>query len=617
MIRFGAAADCGRGARIDVRCLRSVGAIALLAAVLVAEAGPGESTTPVSGQGATPASATQTASPSTSKSGEAPTTGAPTSTANTGAGARLQFAIGENNLIRVPGMQVEAVKVTTTLAVSGIPDLDKMTSADVDKLAKSLTIVDRGLARGAPVPGSFEFVSPAELVGRSGTNGLTWRVTIRAGVPAGTTQARVATLTLAAPDVQSHAFEFTVSAKPASTSQWTPRGATDVWTVSWSDDASARVFGITIESPDEPISNLQLVQSTLKDSAGRTLGVERLRLVDRPDGDGKTQIDAPGFGTRKVFVRFEDGKSQGPYGTFDGVLRFAADGSPTIKDVSLKVQASSEGRRWLGVVCTLAGLLLTVFVTVIARPRMARLQARRAAAAVRQGFRQLAAELEVAIPEEVVEMDRMRAVMTGLYESITDDRLDALNLLPPRFLRLPGSDAPPDMEATLKAKLDGVSQVLEGLLVLVRVGAPPIAKLLDAPATRDVGLELARELDAFAEQVTGPQNARTKAEEIRTRAATTKGAESAAISRGAAEREVTVKELDLEIKGLSYTAWFVWALVAFVIGGAWVFTKVDYGTTMDLVSSFAWGFGLTTFGAGIQNLTPNSVATQMNVKVPR
>lgn len=614
MVLFGLAASFGRGVCINVYCRRSVAAIALVASVSLVQADAGGSSTPTTGQGAAPSVAPQ-ASPH-SVSGVTPATGATGSTASSGAGGRLQFVIGENNVVRVPGLSLEAITVTTTLSVSGIPGLEKMTSVDVDKLARSLTVVDRGLARGAPVPGSFTFASTPELVGRSGTNGLTWRLAIKVGIPPGTSQLRVAAATLASPEVQSHALEFTVSAKPASTSQWTPRGATDIWTVSWSDIASARVFGITIENPDEQISNIQLVQSTLKDSAGRSLGVERLRLVDSPDGDGKAQIDAPGSGTRKLFVRFEDGQ-YGPYGTFDGVLRLAADGSPTMKDVSLKVQASSDGRRLLGVVCTVAGLLLTVFVTVIARPRMARLQARRAAAAVRQGFRQLAAELEAAIPENVVEMNRMGDVMKGLYKSITDDTLDDLNLLPPRFLRLPGSDAPPDIEATLKAKLDGVSQILEGLLVLVRVGAPPIAKLLTALATRDAGVKLALELDAFAEEVTGPQNARTKAEELRTRAAERRGAENAAISRGATEREVTVKELDLEIKGLSYTAWFVWALVSLVIGGAWVFTKVDYGTTMDLVSSFAWGFGLTTFGAGIQTLTPNSIATQMNVKVPR
>jgi hypothetical protein len=85
----------------------------------------------------------------------------------------------------------------------------------------------------------------------------------------------------------------------------------------------------------------------------------------------------------------------------------------------------------------------------------------------------------------------------------------------------------------------------------------------------------------------------------------------------AATRDVTVADLDLEIKGLSLVAWSIWGLIALVIGTAWIFTDPDFGTTIDLVTSFAWGFGMTTFGAGIQNLTPSSVATQMNVKVPK
>ncbi|MBV5275727.1 MAG: hypothetical protein JZU52_19515 [Lamprocystis purpurea] len=53
--------------------------------------------------------------------------------------------------------------------------------------------------------------------------------------------------------------------------------------------------------------------------------------------------------------------------------------------------------------------------------------------------------------------------------------------------------------------------------------------------------------------------------------------------------------------------------VALATGTAWMFNDPDFGTTLDLASSF----GMTTFGGGFQNLTPTSVATQMNVKVPK
>ena len=45
--------------------------------------------------------------------------------------------------------------------------------------------------------------------------------------------------------------------------------------------------------------------------------------------------------------------------------------------------------------------------------------------------------------------------------------------------------------------------------------------------------------------------------------------------------------------------------------------KRSDGTPVDLLGMFLWGFGLTTFGAGIQQLTPRQVATQIGVVVPK
>lgn len=245
---------------------------------------------------------------------------------------------------------------------------------------------------------------------------------------------------------------------------------------------------------------------------------------------------------------------------------------------------------------------------------MARLQARRAAAAVRQGIDRFVDELARTMPPDV-DMPLTKGVAKRLRESIGDDALDLANLLPPRFALGPGFDAAPDAVAALKAKLDEISKTLEGLLILLRTGVPPVLRLLKPPAKHEAAIAFARELDEFAERVTGPQDAKAKAEDVEKRAVTARGTESSEVA--AAARDVTVSDLDLEIKGLSLVGWTIWGLVALVISTAWIFTDPDFGTMVDLVSSFAWGFGLTTFGAAIQNLTPTSVVTQMSVKVPK
>lgn len=517
------------------------------------------------------------------------------------------FVLGEGNTVQLPA-------TATTLTATGIAGLDALGTTDVEKLARTLTISDRGVARGVKATGSFELSQP-EFVGRSGTDGLIWSVPVQADVPAGTSQVRVASVAFGAHEPSPYALVFTVSAKAAATAaQWTPHGATNVWTVSWSDQPDARVYGIAIENPGEPIIGLRLAQSTLKDEKGHLLGVDRLRLVASPDGTEQTRLDVPGSSTQTFYLRIQDGKPVGPFGTFDGAVRLTADGNSAMKDVSLKVQASSNGRRWLGVALTVAGLLLTLILTALLRPLMARLQARRAAMAVRHGIDQFLDELNRTLPPDI-HMASMKEVAERYRESITDSALATANLLPPRIALGPCFDAIPDTTTTLKAKLDEVSKVLEGLLILLRVGVPPILQLMTAPDKGQTACAFATELDGLADVVTNAQDARTKVEALRQRVLDARGTERSAAAPPSI-RDVTVSDLDFQIGGLSLLAWSIWGVIAVVIGAAWIFNNPAFGTTLDLVSSFAWGFGITTFGGGIQNLTPASVATHMNVKIP-
>lgn len=517
----------------------------------------------------------------------------------------LQFIVGEGGVVRLPA-------ATTTLTVTGVPNLDQMGAAEISALAQSLTITDRGMARGAAMGATVAFPKPPEFIGRSGANGLTWRVTLEAGIPPGASQVRMAGLSFGVAKPEPYAIEYTLSGKTVGTASWTPRGASDVWTVSWSDKPDERVFAVTIENPDEPLSNVRLVQSTLKDATGRMLGVDRMHLFGAPDAkDAATRMDVPGNGTRTLFLRLDDASVANLYGTFDGVIRFAADGSAATKDVPLKIRASSDGRRLLGLGAVAAGLLLTISITGFARPRMARLQARRAAAAVRQALAHFDAELA----EAGASLPQMAFVSKELAASIADKALDRAGLLPRGFALAPAFEMPTDGAAALTAKLDDVSKRLEGLLILLRTGLPPVKRRLDAKATKDGAEKLLEELDECARQVTDPQSARAKADDIAARAKALQATEHGS-QKPSPVREVNVDDLDFQIRGLSDLMWVVWALVALVIAGGWIAADAAFGTTLDLVASFAWGFGMTTFGAGIQNLTPGTVASQLKVKLP-
>lgn len=547
-------------------------------------------------------------------------------TPRTSQGVPPQFVIGDNNVVRLPAD-------TTTLAVTGYR-LDNDDPDVIKKLGDSLEIAAPQISRGLTTPGTFKLGKP-EFVGRSGPSGLMWRVpVVNAEVPAGTSHMRITTLSLGYEKRQSYALEFSVSAKSPTESQWTPRG-NDVWTVSWSDPPSAHAYEIAIENPNEPIANLRLAQSTLKNTSGHTIGVKDLRLTERlpdnknpcsTDGKDKTAFNVPGNSTRPVYLYLDQCNFASlPFGTFDGVVRLTAQGSAATKDVPIKIQASSEGRRWQGVTLTLLGLGLTFIISALVRPWMARLQARRAAAALRHGVTRLKDETK---RWELLgfNMEGMEDATKELGDSISDKQLNNEGLLPP-LLASPSSD-PTDQTTialALNAKLDEVSKKIEGLLVLLRHGMPQVHKL--AKLDMDEATSFANELNGRAQKVTGPQDARAMADELERAIneaidkaitnAKASGREIAQIESASAPREVTVSELDLEIRIVAGVAWFIWGLISLATGAAWIFTDPDFGTTVDLVSSFAWGFGMTTFGAGIQSLTPNSVAAQMNVKVPK
>ena len=562
-----------------------VGSIALAGGLLVAAQPP----TNTSGN-------EPPARPSAPSGNQTPSQPAPGGATAVGAGAR--FTLGEGNVVRVPA-------TTTTLSAAGVAGADKLSGADLAKLAATLVLKDMGLARGPAVEAAVSF-STVEFIGRTSQSGLTWRVGLAATAPLGTSHARLAQVTLGTP-AETHALEYTVSAKPAAAAQWTVRGAADVWTISWTDPLALRVFAVTIENQDERLTNVRVAQSTLKDASGHAIGVDRLQLVEAPSGLPVSGLDVAPNNTRTAFLRLQSPEDDERFGTFDGVVRFTADGSSATKDVSLKLQASSRGRKIGGAFLTLAGLLLAMFVSARLRPELARLQAQRAAAAVRQALADFQRELGGVYPKDLPP-SAMAEVAGTLAESISDRRLDRDSLLPPRFTVLPGGEPPADRAAELKTRLEAVSARLEGLLVLLRTGVVPALRQIETEP--DTARALIIAIDEQASSVSGAQDARTKLDAARAKVLRR---ELAPTPPGG----LSLRDIDFQIQSLSVAAWSIWAMVALIIGAVWIAADIDYGTPLDLVGSFLWGFGMTAFGAGIQNLTPSSVATQLNVKVPR
>ena len=518
-----------------------------------------------------------------------------------GAGTKPQVTVGEGNVVRLPAS-------TTTVTATNVPGVETMAAEDITKYGASFTITDNGLARGPELGAAVQFGVPA-FVGRSVTNGLTWRVPIEARVPLGTSHPRLATIGLGVPKSTTYAIEYTVTTKPAAAAQWAVRGSADTWTVSWSDPKDARIYGLVIENQDERLVNVRLAMSTLKDTSGHAFGRDRMRLVEAATGEPAAEAFEVAPNTVKsLFIRLDDPKPGTRFGTFDGVLRFTADGSSALKDLPLKIQASSFGRKVLGVLLTLAGLLLTVLVSALLRPQLARLQVRRATAGMRAALGTFVEEVSRTIPADVPS-STMTQTAKDLSQAISDETLNREGLLPPPF-SLPGAEPTTEAPAKLKERLETVSKQMAGLYVLLRRGAPRLVSLLASDSV--TAKRLLQELDDAAATVTGSEDAQAKVDAIHAKIPGAREAAAKSLAEAA-----DVHAIDLRIQALSVAAWALWVVVALVIGAGWIASNVSYGTTLDLVGSFLWGFGITAFGAGIQNLTTASVTTQMNIKIPR
>jgi hypothetical protein len=380
------------------------------------------------------------------------------------------------------------------------------------------------------------------------------------------------------------------------------------WIVSWSAPDDARLYTLMIANKSEPLMGLRPVQLALRRTDGdSSIDLVRLRMLAAPDGPPIQAIDLKPSETKTIFLRLDPGSSRGPFGTFTGSVQFAADRTP-LKVVALTAKASSRGVKVAGAFLVLIGLCLSVLLTNFLQPRLLRLQALRPAALLREALTRFADEARVAAADDVAGIEGQARTQAARLDPRA---LDADGLLPPRLSF--GNAAGADAAARLKQRLEEISDRLAGLIVLrdaavllrSRAGTGP----RPAPVTAAFAL-----LNQSAPEVTNLESARAivarALEQLRT-------AGLAENVRELPATAVSVDQIDFSLQQAASLMWAVWALVSFSVGITYVFSDADFGTASDLLGVFFWGFGLTTVCAGLQQLTPSTIATQVGLKLPR
>jgi hypothetical protein len=381
------------------------------------------------------------------------------------------------------------------------------------------------------------------------------------------------------------------------------------WMLSWSAPDSERLYALTISNKAAPLTNLRPVQLGLRRTDGdSSIDLARLRMLTASDGSPVAAIDLKPSETKTIFLRLDPGASRGPFGTFAGSVQFAADGLP-IKVVPLTAKVSSSGIKFVGAVLVLVGLLLSVVLTNYLQPRLVRLQALRPAAVLRDALMRFAADARVAGADDVSGIENEARRQAARLELRA---LDGEGLLPPRISL--STTAAADAASKLKQRLDEISGRLAGLLLLrdavlqlrsrAGTGVPRPRPIADAIA----------QLNQSAPDAANAEAARAIVARVLEALRTSAVADNVREMQLAA---VNVEQIDFALEHTAGIVWAIWALVSFAIGIAYVYSDVDFGTAVDLLGVFLWGFGLTTFGAGLQQLTPSSVAAHVGLRVPR
>src|SRR5262245_54149358 len=381
------------------------------------------------------------------------------------------------------------------------------------------------------------------------------------------------------------------------------------WILSWSAPDAERLFALTISNRAVPLTGLKPVQFGLRRSDGdSSIDFGRLHMLTSPGGAPVEKVGVKANEAKTIFLRLDSGSAAGPYGTFAGNVHFAAEGSP-VKAVAIIAKASSSGVRLAGAILVLVGLCFAVVLTTYLQPRLLRLQALRPASVLRETLLRFASGARLAAADDLAGIENEAKQQAARLE---ERALDAEGLLPPR-ISITNAGAT-DSTSKLKLLLDEISARLAGLIVLrdtvmqLRArggtGAARPKPIADAIVQINQATAEAATVDAaraIVARVTEP---------LRT-------AGFADAAPGLRAPAPSVEQVDFALQHAAGIAWAIWGLASLAIGVTYGYSDVDVGTATDLLGAFLWGFGLTAFGAGVQNLTPSSIATHVGLKVPR
>jgi hypothetical protein len=376
-----------------------------------------------------------------------------------------------------------------------------------------------------------------------------------------------------------------------------------------------------------PATNFRLAQSTLQNSLGTAqIGLQDLEFcVDISNCDQGQPFTINPQSNRTFYVRLKDRKGQSltQNGKYTGTLSFAVNERPELQTVNMTLNISSLLIKIAGTVALALGIFLAWWLSVRARSLLLRLEALKPVAFLRESIDALLGELDKikdkVKPDLPDAAPTIRKKLNDIKDSLEENKLDGAGCLPPAFPSpYPGGT---DTTERLKTYLADRQKVFDGLMVLVRNGMEIVMQDWDLhPNFRDKIKVALQSLDRKAESdKLDREAASTAVNEIlsiyheQTRPEADVPTRKGYFDR-AASKPLNTEYIRWETGRIYLKGWWIWGIITFLGGLAvLVLNSPGFGTFLDLIFCFFWGFGLPTGLEKIQGFTPGNYATNLGL----
>jgi len=466
----------------------------------------------------------------------------------------------------------------------------------------------------SPLPIAAATVKFFPLEGSANTPSNTWRYRVDiAGVgTAGITQQRYAKVTYADQTIET--FSYMLSNQATTTFAWTISKPPDPWVgsnIPWGPSCTS--FFVTPK--DSAATDVRVTAALVEQTTKRAITSAKLKLCkgrDQCKGDEKIELLA------NVPAELVLCTTETFYGTFTGSINLIAREKPDGEAILQKGHFSSFVAKCAGFVLILAGVFFAWVAKVYARARLERNQALLPAIEMRGQLESLQGRLDSLNKEYADLCLNIRKKITALLEQLSTRELDKNHLIPPR-LPIPFSGNLDNNNTAYKEYLESRNPQIQTLSTLIKDGVESAAAKNTGGLTDDKKENIrsaVRDIDkiASASALPTPSDALSQVQTIQT-----KLLEKLTGVSPQPERTLTaaheLKVVNLEIESISKGIWILYSLLTALAGlVALILINPGFGTPIDYVFAFFWGFALPTT---VQSLAPGSVATALNISIAK